>query len=197
MLERFSDGVGKYLDSYRVGEWSAKPLNTIGDKEIMRDLDIKVENLGNYEWFYFDSFVGTSEEVAFLEFIESKKELIDAHFEKWLIVRNERFSELAIYDDREVLENGKENDKYGERFEPDFYFLGKRIGTSRLIMQCIIEPKGGHLMLQEKWKEEFLATLLHKKPIERGDISIKLQGMPFFTQTSTEFREKFEQFIQD
>lgn len=197
VLERFSDGVGKYLDSYRVGEWSAKPLNTIGDKEITRDLDIKVENLGNYEWFYFDNFVGTSEEVAFLDFIESKKELIDAHFEKWLIVRNERFIELAIYNDREVLENGKENDKYGERFEPDFYFLGKRVGTNRLIMQCIIEPKGGHLMLQEKWKEEFLATLLHKKPIERGDISIKLHGMPFFTQTSTEFREKFEQFIQD
>lgn len=198
VLERFSDGVGKYLDSYRVGEWSAKPLNTIGDKEIMRDENAEVEKFrAGYEWFYFDSFVGTSEEVAFLEFIESKKELIDAHFEKWLIVRNERFSELAIYDDREVLENGKENDKYGERFEPDFYFLGKRVGTSRLIMQCIIEPKGGHLMLQEKWKEEFLATLLHKKPIERGDISIKLQGMPFFTQTSTEFREKFEQFIQD
>lgn len=195
VLERFSYGVGKYLDSYRVGEWSAKPLNTIGDKEIMRDENTKVEK--GYEWFYFDNFVGTEKERAFLDFIESKKELINAHFEKWLIVRNERFSELAIYDDREVLENGKENDKYGERFEPDFYFLGKKVGTSRLIMQCIIEPKGEHLMLQEKWKEEFLATLLHKKPIERGDISIKLDGMPFFTQTSAEFREKFERFIQD
>ena len=196
VLENFGEGVRKYLDSYRVGEWSAKPLQIIGDKEITRDLDAQAEDFSKYEWFYFDTFSGTSEERAFLDFIESKKELINAHFKEWLIVRNERFSELAIYDDREVLENGVENQNYAERFEPDFYFLGKRAGDNRVIMQCIIEPKGEHLTLNDKWKEEFLATLIYKKPIDYKDISVKLQGMPFFTQTGVEFRERFEVFIQ-
>lgn len=197
VLEKFGESVNKYLDSYRVGEWSVKPLQIIGDKEITRDLDAEVENFSNYEWFYFDKFSGTSLEREFLEFIESKKELINAHFKQWLIVRNERFSELAIYDDREVLEHGEENEKYAERFEPDFYFLGKRVGDSALIAQCIIEPKGEHLALNDKWKEEFLATLMYKKPIDYKGISVKMHGMPFFVTQSAEFREKFEVFIHN
>ncbi|MGX2985416.1 DEAD/DEAH box helicase family protein [Helicobacter sp. 23-1048] len=197
VLEKFGEGVNKYLDSYRVGEWSVKPLKIIGDKEITRSLDAEVENFSKYEWFYFDKFSGTSLERAFLDFIESKKELINAHFKEWLIVRNERFSELAIYDDRELLENGEENANYAERFEPDFYFLGKRAGDNRVIMQCIIEPKGEHLVLNDKWKEEFLATLIDKKPIDYKDISVKMHGMPFFVAKNAEFREKFEVFIHN
>lgn len=198
-LEALSENISKHLDAYMVGDWSVKPLNIIGDKEIVRDLDIKVENLGNYEWFYFDSFVGTSEERAFLDFIEEKKELINEHFQAWLVVRNERFSELAIYDCRKRLENGEENDKYGERFEPDFYFLGKRVGEQYLTIQCLIEPKGEKWQDDDKWKEGFLADLFDKKMVvEKLNLKVKVQGMPFFNQNNNEkFKEKFELFIKE
>lgn len=196
MLEKFGENLNKYLDSYKVGSWRAKPLGTIGDKEITRDENSK--EFSGYEWFYFDKFVGTTLERDFLDFVESKKELINKHFSQWLIVRNERFSELAIYDDREFLANGEENKNYADRFEPDFYFLGKRVCDNRIIMQCIIEPKGEKWQNDDKWKEEFLATLFNKKPIEHKGVSIKLQGMPFFSDNkSDEFREKFEGFVAD
>lgn len=194
VLEKFGENLHKYLDSYKVGSWRAKPLGTIGDKEITRDENTK--EFSGYEWFYFDKFVGTALEREFLDFVESKKELINKHFSQWLIVRNERFSELAIYDDREFLANGEENKNYADRFEPDFYFLGKRVRDNRIIMQCIIEPKGEKWQNDDKWKEEFLATLFHKKPIEHKGVSVKLQGMPFFSQKSDEFREKFEGFVE-
>lgn len=195
VLEKFGENLNKYLDSYKVGSWRARALETIGDKEITRDENR--EEFSGYEWFYFDKFVGTTLEREFLDFVESKKELINKHFAQWLIVRNERFSELAIYDDREFLANGEENKNYADRFEPDFYFLGKRVCDNRIIMQCIIEPKGEKWQDDDKWKEEFLATLFNKKPIEHKGVSIKLQGMPFFSQQKRdEFREKFEGFVK-
>lgn len=194
VLEKFGENLHKYLDSYKVGSWRAKSLGIIGDKEITRDENTK--EFSGYEWFYFDKFVGTALEREFLDFVESKKKLINKHFSQWLIVRNERFSELAIYDDREFLANGEENKNYADRFEPDFYFLGKRVRDNRIIMQCIIEPKGEKWQNDDKWKEEFLTTLFHKKPIEHKGVSVKLQGMPFFSQKSDEFREKFEEFVE-
>ena len=194
VLEKFGENLNKYLDSYKVGSWRARALETIGDKEITRNENS--EEFSGYEWFYFDKFVGTTLERDFLDFVESKKELINKHFAQWLIVRNERFSELAIYDDREFLANGEENKNYADRFEPDFYFLGKRVRDNRIIMQCIIEPKGEKWQDDDKWKEEFLATLFNKKPIEHKGVSIKLQGMPFFSDNKRdEFREKFEGFV--
>lgn len=198
-LEALGENINKQLDAYMVGDWGVKPLNLIGDKEVVRDEAAEVERFrGGYEWFYFDSFVGTSEERAFLDFIEEKKELINEHFQAWLVVRNERFSELAIYDCRKRLENGEENAKYGERFEPDFYFLGKRVGEKHLTIQCLIEPKGEKWQNDDKWKEEFLADLFDKKMIvESSNLKVKVQGMPFFNQNNNEkFKEKFELFVK-
>lgn len=197
VLKKFGENLNRYLDSYKVGSWKAQELKIIGDKEIMRNDDTEIKEYSGYEWFYFDKFVGTTLEKAFLDFIESQKELLDRHFEKWLIIRNERFSELAIYDDREFLANGEENKHYADRFEPDFYFLGKRIEDSRIIMQCIIEPKGDKWYSDDKWKEDFLETLLDKQPIDYKNISVKLQGLPFYKEKDNErFKEAFKDFIE-
>lgn len=197
VLEKFGENLNRYLDSYKVGSWKAQELKIIGDKEIMRDDNKKINEYGGYEWFYFDKFVGTKPEKEFLDFIESQKELLNKHFEKWLIIRNERFSEFAIYDDREFLANGEENKHYADRFEPDFYFLGKRTKDSRIIMQCIIEPKGDKWCNDDKWKEEFLESLLDKKPIDYKNISVKLQGLPFYKEKNNErFKEAFKEFLQ-
>lgn len=202
VLEHFARSIDNELDSYKVGKWEAKRLSVIGDREMYRDEENSNEQEEiNYEWFIFDTFVGSNLERQFLDFIESKKELIGERFSEWLIVRNERFSECVVYDDREFLENGKRNNTYAARFEPDFYFLGKRVGEDSIIAQCLMEPKGKHLVLNDKWKEEFLKALLSKTPKERcisiKNIKINVSGMPFYKEKDNDdFREKFESFIK-
>ncbi len=200
VLEHFAQNINNELDSYRVGKWEAKPLSVIGDREIYRsEKNDEQEKALNYEWFIFDKFVGNRLEREFLDFIENEvKEDINKHFSEWLVMRNERFAECAVYDDRENLENGKRNETYAARFEPDFYFLGKRMGEDSIIMQCLIEPKGGFLENNDKWKEEFLENLLSQKrcvPIK--NINISVSGMPFYKETDNDsFREKFKNFIK-
>lgn len=197
VLEKLSQSLNEYLDSYKVSSFKVKALGIIGDKEIMRDEEI--QEYGGYEWFYFDKFVGNKLEKAFLDFIEANKNLIDKHFEKWLVIRNERFSELALYDDREFLANGAKNENYAKKFEPDFYFLGKKKEDKSLIMQGIFEPKGEHLATnnENKWKEEFLESLFNKEPISHKNMSVKLRGLPFFKDKDNEkFRLAFGEFLE-
>ena len=135
--------------------------------------------------------------IEFLDFIESQKELVNKHFSQWLIVRNERFAECVVYDDRKKLENGEVNKTYAQRFEPDFYFLGKRVGEVSIICQCIIEPKAEHLVDYDKWKEEFLENLLSRTSVKTKNICIDVNGMPFYKKKNNEkFREKFENFVK-
>lgn len=198
VLEHFAQSIHNELDSYEVGRWEVKPLSIISDREMYRDeKNSDVQKEINYEWFIFDTFVGNELEIEFLDFIESQKELVNKHFSQWLIVRNERFAECVVYDDRKKLENGEVNKTYAQRFEPDFYFLGKRVGEVSIICQCIIEPKAEHLVDYDKWKEEFLENLLSRTSVKTKNICIDVNGMPFYKKKNNEkFREKFENFVK-
>ena len=200
VLEHLAQHINDELDSYQVGKWKAKPLNAMGDREMYREKQESVEQMRDYDWFIFDTFVGNQLEKDFLYFIKEQKEKIDEHFSAWFVVRNERMSEFAVYDDREILAGGEVNETYAARFEPDFYFLGKRKGEDSIIVQCLIEAKGEHLIPKGKWKEEFLKSLLSQTPKERcADIKgyrIKVSGMPFYRDRDNGiFKEKFEAFI--
>lgn len=144
-----------------------------------------------YTWLLYDKALKlTKEEKAFLAFIERKKDSIDEAFEKWLIVRNEQFSELKIYDNRE------QSLSYGVGFEPDFIFWAKRKNNEEIIIQCFMEAKGGHLAPNDenKWKEEFLQGL-------KGEIvqkSVKINGLKFYIKDKeSEFNDEFKAFIKD
>lgn len=199
VLEHFAGNIDNELDSYEVSKWEAKPLSIIGDREMYRDeKNSDVQRKMDYEWFIFDTFVGNGHEIEFLDFIESQKELINKHFSQWLIVRNERFTECVVYDDRKKLKNGEVNKTYAQRFEPDFYFLGKRVGEDSIICQCIIEPKGELFVLNDDWKEEFLKNLLLRTSVETKNICIDVSGMPFYREKNNEeFSEKFKNFIKN
>lgn len=200
VLEHFAQGIDNELDSYKVGKWEAKPLSIIGDREMYRDEKNSNEQKEmKYEWFIFDKFVGNKLEIDFLDFIESKKELIGKCFSEWLIVRNERFSECVVYDDREFLKDGERNNTYAARFEPDFYFLGKRVGKDSIIAQCLIESKAKFLELNDEWKEQFLENLLsEERNATIRNIRVDVSGMPFYKEKdNNSFSEKFEDFIID
>lgn len=202
LLQKFAQGILKELDSFVVQGWEAKKLSeAMGDKEIYREKAPQEKDTANFEWFVFDKFVGNDLEKDFLNYIESNKELINGYFKDWLLIRNERFAEFVVYDHRERLENGDKNEHYGDRFEPDFYFLGRKKGEKSIIMQCIMEPKGEHLKEFDAWKEAFLENLLmgnlFAQSKENQQVKVKLNGLPFFKDKNNEkFKKKFGEFLE-
>ena len=75
----------------------------------------------------------------------------------------------------------------GERFEPDyvlFLHLPKEEGYEQL--QVFIEPKGTHLVENDKWKEDFLLEIEGKSIATKvfvDDNKYKIWGFHFFNQT--------------
>ena len=68
-------------------------------------------------------------------------ESLEKKFENIYLIRNER--EIKIID------------KLGRAFEPDFILFCKKKEKKELTYQVFIEPKGGHLIAHDKWKEDF------------------------------------------
>ena len=112
-------------------------------------LDLKNEN-----WYVFNDNYGTSEEKLFVKYFKSSIEpkLLKNNLE-FYVVRNERIPDLAIY-----------SFEAGERFEPDFLlFVRKKNLDGTLTYQSYVEPKGGHLLEEQAWKEKFLSEIESKK----------------------------------
>ena len=145
-------------------------------------LDLKNEN-----WYVFNDNYGTSEEKLFVKYFKSSIEpkLLKNNLE-FYVVRNERIPDLAIY-----------SFEAGERFEPDFLlFVRKKNLDGTLTYQSYVEPKGGHLLEEQAWKEEFLSEIESKhktQGIFAGDY--KIIGFPFFNVENR--MEEFEKVIDE
>jgi len=111
--------------------------------------------------------------------IRNKKIYVDSpqgdgvKYEEIYLVRNERIPELAIYDF-----------DTGERFEPDFLLFLRKHNQDRYEQeQIFIEPKGDHLLSQDKWKEDFLLRIGKEGiPVKVyvDDNEYRVCGLPFF-----------------
>ena len=44
----------------------------------------------------------------------------------------------------------------GRRFSPDYLLIINDVMNKKMYYQCLIEPKGGHLLQQDQWKEDSL-----------------------------------------
>lgn len=67
-----------------------------------------------------------------------------------------------------------------------------------MIYQLFIEPKGGHLLYNDEWKEQFLQEIENEAIIELyHDQQYKLIGMPFYNKDQREqkFTKKLIQII--
>jgi len=96
------------------------------------------------DWFVFNDNYGTTEEKAFVKHFSSYVEGLKQEYEMVYLIRNER--QLVLY-----------SFEGGERFEPDYLmFLRRRNDTGAEQYQIFVEPKGNHLIAQDKWKEDFL-----------------------------------------
>ena len=80
-------------------------------------------------WFAFQQITSTSEEVGFIECMESMIDILKEKYDDIYLLRSERH--FAIY-----------NFEDGERFEPDFVlFLQAKNSDKRFTYQIFIEPK--------------------------------------------------------
>lgn len=144
-------------------------------------------DLSKRDWYVFDDCYGTSEEKLLIKYIDKHYGDLKKKYSDVYLIRNERYFKLYNFDD-------------GRPLEPDFvlYLIGKEQNDS-MHYQVFIEPKGGHLLKQDEWKETFLTNLMNKAKIEQlwADRKYTVWGLPFFnsTQRIPEFEKAFETFV--
>lgn len=104
-------------------------------------------DLTDEEWFVFTDNYGTSEEKAFVAYFKQFVEKLKKSYQRIYLVRNERQFHLYSFEG-------------GERFEPDYVlFLQKDKADGYEQLQVFVEPKGSHLIEQDKWKENFMLQM--------------------------------------
>ena len=128
-------------------------------------------DLSKEDWFAFEDNFGTSEEKAFVAYFKSFIPRLKEKYDKVFLVRNERQLHIYSFDG-------------GERFEPDYLlFLHKQNDAGYEQLQVFIEPKGTHLIADDKWKEDFLLEIEDKAVATKifvDDNKYKIWGFHFF-----------------
>lgn len=147
-------------------------------------------NLGEADWFVFNDNFGTTEEKAFVAYFSTYVDELKKEYEKVYLVRNERQLVLYSFDG-------------GERFEPDYLMFLRKWNAIRYEQyQIFVEPKGNHLLVQDKWKEDFLLQIESRgipKKTFADDNEYHVWGFPFYNQQNrmTEFTISFERVLKD
>ncbi|MFL2141873.1 hypothetical protein [Ruoffia sp. FAM 26254] len=80
-------------------------------------------------------------------------------------------------------------------FMPDFLLY---LQDESCTYQIFLEPKGDHLRLQDKWKEDFLSSLGEREDVEilTENEEVRLLGIKFYSETP-ELKERFRKdFIE-
>ncbi len=130
-------------------------------------------DLSKEEWFAFEDNFGTSAEKAFVAYFKTFVPQLKEKYDKVFLIRNERQLHIYSFDG-------------GERFEPDFLlFLHRQNADGYEQLQVFIEPKGTHLVENDKWKEDFLLELEDKAVATKifvDDNDYKIWGFHFFNQ---------------
>lgn len=134
-------------------------------------------------WYVFDANYGTSEEKAFVEMFARRFDYLTPNFKDVFLVRNERALKII--------------DGMGRAFEPDFILFCKQKTGDELTYQVFIEPKGGHLVANDKWKEDFLKEIRDAKNTLKIDTDkYVITGVPFYNNASeNDFKKTLEETL--
>ena len=141
------------------------------------------ELIANEDWYVYNANYGTSEEKSFVEMFANRFESWNIKYENMYLIRNER--SVKIYDPE------------GRAFEPDFLLFAKQKIGNQLTLQIFIEPKGKHLLKEDKWKEDFLQKLRsEQKTIELDTDRYLITGLPFYNTTKeNDFSEHLDNVL--
>jgi len=177
----------KYVGSDYIHDYIC---NVFRDKEIRihkdsERADGQFDVVSEPDWYVYNANYGTSEEKEFVRMFARRFEHLEKKFTNIYLIRNER--ELKIFD------------KLGRAFEPDFILFCKQKKGERLSYQVFIEPKGAHLLANDKWKEEFLKDIREeKKTIKIDTDKYLITGVPFYNYANeNEFKEMLESTLNE
>lgn len=142
-------------------------------------------DLSDQEWYVYNDNFGTTEEKKFVKYFYNYIEELNNKYDEVFLVRNERFLPIYSFDS-------------GERFEPDYLLILLDENSSKPKQyQIFVEPKGSHLLQEDKWKEDLLLLLAKEsipttKFVDNNEYLI--WGFPFFNaeNRSEEFRDAME-----
>ncbi len=142
-------------------------------------------DLRDKAWYVYDENYGTSEEKYFIRFLHGIVNRLQERYSETYLIRNEKLFKIHRFSDGIVI-------------EPDFVlFLVKKDDRRSIIYQIFIEPKGGHLLQADQWKQDFLLEIRNEYQIETlfENKDFILSGMPFYNETATkiEFERKFRE----
>ncbi|TRM11443.1 DEAD/DEAH box helicase [Lentibacillus cibarius] len=161
----------KLINDYVVEMNKITNMNEVVDTRNMRD----------HDWYIYDKAIVNNLESNFIDFINDYVEDLKEKYNDVYLIRNERKIKIVEID--------------GTRgFMPDFLLYMKDENTT---YQVFLEPKGGHLYEQDKWKEEFLMSLSSRSDVEilSENEQVRLIGIKFYS-SSPELKQKFkEDFI--
>jgi len=144
-------------------------------------------DLSKRDWFVFNENYGTEEEKYFVRYLDTMIDDLQKKYDDVYLLRNEKHFKLYTFDD-------------GRAFEPDFLLLlTKKEQDLELTYQVFIEPKGGHLVENDAWKEDFLLGLKanhHIDQVWQGKEFIAW-GLPFYNHQArkAEFVPAFEKLL--
>lgn len=82
--------------------------------------------------------------------------------------------------------------KPGRAFEPDYVLFANDKKDASVSYQIFIEPKGGHLLEHDKWKEEFLGRIEIEAVIEGKEMNVRIIGSPFFNADLEKYGDRVE-----
>lgn len=171
-----------YVKDYVHNIFKDKKINVYKDSERS---DGQESLVVNEPWYVYNANYGTSEEKEFVKMFARRFEHLEKKYTNIYLIRNER--EVKIYD------------KLGRAFEPDFILFCKQKGGEELTYQVFIEPKGAHLLANDKWKEDFLKEIREeKRTIKIVSDKYLITGVPFYNNTNeNEFKDTLENTLKD
>lgn len=106
------------------------------------------------DWYAYSENYGTSEEKRFVKFVATQIDELKS-----------RYKGAEIYLIRNELDYWLFSSKDGRRFSPDYMLIINDAQNGEMYYQCLIEPKGGHLLEKDAWKEEVLISLAEDSEI--------------------------------
>jgi len=171
-----------YINEYVHKIFKDKEIKVYKDSERADGQEILV---ANEPWYVYNANYGTSEEKKFVELFARRFEGLKEKFTNIYLIRNER--EIKIID------------KLGRAFEPDFILFCKQKKSKELTYQVFIEPKGAHLIANDRWKEEFLKEIREEeKTIKIDTDNYVITGVPFYNYANeNEFKKTLEDTLNE
>ena len=171
-------------------EYNDKISNGRGEaQKDSKDLAIKID-LSKEDWFVYDENYGTNEEKEFVAYFKKRYEEFKKKYDIVYLIRNER--QLALY-----------SFKDGDRFEPDYvlFLQNKNVENSYDQLQVFIEPKGDHLLKDDKWKEDFLLQIKNNSDCDvtviSGDNKYNVWGLHFFNKNRNAIEKDFDKDMDE